>query len=62
MAEDVAQRLNEGEWRCALLQLPHRMAERRWRDPELRRRGSKTQTVCDSDERRQVGQVAAIHC
>jgi hypothetical protein len=42
----------------ALLQLPHRMAERRWCNPELRRRG---QAVGNGDERRQAGQVAAIH-
>jgi hypothetical protein len=34
-----------------LLQLPHRMAERRWRDAELRSRGAKAQAIGNGDER-----------
>jgi hypothetical protein len=37
------------------------MAERRWRDAELRRRGSKASSIGDSDECSQVGQVTTIH-
>ena len=42
----------------AILQLPHRMAQRRWRDTELRRRRSKAQMMGNSDECCQIGQSA----
>ena len=45
----------------ALLQLPHRVAERRGRDVETRCRGSEAEMVGDRNERGQIGQVAAVH-
>ena len=45
----------------ALLELPHRVAERRGRHAEPRRRRSKAPLIGDSDERSQIGQVTTIH-
>jgi hypothetical protein len=45
-----------------LLQLPHRMAERRRRDTELRGRGSKAPLIGNSDECSQIAEVTTIHC
>jgi hypothetical protein len=44
-----------------LLQIPHRMAERGWRDTEPRRRGAKAQVIGNSDECCQIGQIATVH-
>ena len=45
-----------------LLQLPHRVAERRGRDTEPQCGCTKAEMIGDRDERGQVGQVATIHC
>ena len=45
----------------APFQLPHRVAERRGRDIETRRRGSKAPLIGNRDEGGQIGQVTAIH-
>jgi hypothetical protein len=37
------------------------MAERRWRDAELRRRGAKAQVIGNSGERGQLGKVSTVH-
>jgi len=44
-----------------LLQLSHRVAERRGRDTQTRCRGSKAPLIGNSDERVQIGQVTAVH-
>jgi hypothetical protein len=44
-----------------LLELPHRVAERRGRNIETRFRGSKALLIGYSDERVQIGQVTAVH-
>jgi hypothetical protein len=45
-----------------LLEVPHRVAERRGRDPDMRRRRPEAEIVGDDNERSQIGEVGAAHC
>jgi hypothetical protein len=45
-----------------LLELPHRMAERRWCDADARSRRPEAESVGDGNERGQIGKVGAPHC
>jgi hypothetical protein len=45
-----------------LLEVPHRVAERRRSDAETRRRHPEAEIVGDGDERGQIGQIGAAHC
>ena len=46
----------------ALLELPHRVAERRGRDVEPGRRDPETEVLGDGDERGQFGEGSPVHC
>jgi hypothetical protein len=45
----------------ALLELSHRVAERRGCNADPRRCGPEAQLISDGDERRQVREIAAVH-
>ena len=45
----------------ALLQLSHRVAERRRRDADPHSRGPEAELISDGDECRQVREIAAVH-
>ena len=45
-----------------LLEVPHRVAERRRRDADTRRRRPEAEIVGDGNERGQIGKVGAAHC
>jgi hypothetical protein len=58
---DAARRAMQQAYAEALLQLSHRVAERRRCDADPRSRRSKAALVSDSDESRQIREVAAVH-
>jgi hypothetical protein len=45
-----------------LLEVPHRVAERRGRDADARRRRPEAEIVGDGNECRQIGKIGAAHC
>ena len=58
---DAARRAMQQTDAEALLQLSHRVAERRGRNADPRRRGPEAQLISDGDECRQVREIAAVH-
>jgi hypothetical protein len=45
-----------------LLEVPHRVAERRRRDAEARRSRPEAESVGDGNKRSQIGKIGAAHC
>jgi hypothetical protein len=59
---DAPRRVVQQSHRKTLLQLPHRVAERRGRDAETRCSRPEAEIVGDGNERGQIGKVGAAHC
>ena len=59
---DAPGRAVQQSHRKTLLELPHRVAERRRRDADTRRRRTEAEIVGDGNERGQIGQIGAAHC
>jgi len=59
---DAAGRAVQQSHAETLLELPHRVAERRGRDADMRRRRPEAEIVGDGNERGQIGKISAAHC
>jgi hypothetical protein len=59
---DAPRRAVQQSHRKTLLELPHRVAERRGGDADMRRRCPEAEIVGDGDERGQIGKISAAHC
>ena len=59
---DAARRAVQQAEPEALLEVPHRVAERRGRDTDARRRRPEAEIVGDGNERGQIGKVGTAHC
>jgi hypothetical protein len=62
---DASRRAVQQSDRKTLLELPHRVAERRGRDADMRRRRPEAEIVGNGNERGQIGQIGQIgaaHC
>jgi len=59
---DAPRRAVQQSHREALLELPHRMTQRRRSDADTRRRRAEAEIVGDGDERGQIGEISAAHC